>query len=77
MIKKIFIAYMLVSSLSFISSAFADTEEVHWWHHPDQYHADFEEWYPTHKEVWHNYYSKHKDHYTTYCEQHRGWTFCE
>lgn len=77
MFKKMLLICMAAVSLSFISSAFADTEEVHWWYSPDKYQADFQEWYPEHKEVWGTYYKTHKEHYTSFCEQHRGWTFCE
>lgn len=76
MLKKILIACLVVVNLTCISSAFADAED-HWWYHPDQYHGDFEKWYPEHKEEWNGYYTIHREHYTTFCESHRGWTFCE
>ncbi|MHB1946959.1 MAG: hypothetical protein ACYCQI_02450 [Gammaproteobacteria bacterium] len=77
MLKKILLILLSCGALSFASMSFADTEEVHWWYHPDLYQTDFEEWYPGHVDTWKTYYSTHKEHYESFCTKHRGWTFCE
>ena len=77
MLKRLLLILVSVGTLSLASISFADSEEVHWWYHPDSYHSDFEEWYPAHTEVWDTYYTTHKSRYTKYCETHKGWTFCK
>jgi hypothetical protein len=75
MLKKIFLVATAVASFSFISTSFAG-RDVHWWHYPDKYRVDFEEWYPANVKVWDKYYIKHKSRYAKFCTSNPGWTFC-